>query len=176
MYRLSGGRHRCFEGFSLLRAHVRGNTNHHFPSIDADTHFLYHVRRFHSQCIVDALAYDRRCPICRAPHVVADKRRQTVRRSNSSDENTNDDEGDELNVDDYHDFVRRRLVERRTIRLRMLNGMLLTFDCPVRRRRVDAANDLAEQLLNETDTDDSDDDNLAWAHRMLVPRQRRRLL
>ena len=155
-----------------MRAQVLGNTNHHFPSIDADTRFLYHVRRFHSQCIVNALAYDRRCPICREPHIVADNKRQTVRRS---DENTNNDEGDELNADDYQEFVRRRLVERRNIRLPMLNSMLSNFDCPVRRTRSDAANDLAEQLLNETDSDDSDDEIIAWAHRILVPRQRRRL-
>ena len=117
---------------------------------------------FHASCIVKALQRDRCCPVCRhAPASRADESIQEVAdgvevsllaESESDDGIDSDDEEDEY--EHYEKLVTTRILVG--LDLETLNHCLVCYGCdPERRRRV-AAKELAHQLLQETDSEDSE--------------------
>ena len=117
---------------------------------------------FHASCIVKSLQRDRRCPVCRhAPPSRADESIEEVAdgvevsllaESESDDGIDSDDEEDEY--EHYEKLVTTRILVG--LDLETLNHCLVCYGCdPERRRRV-AAKELARQLLQETDSEDSE--------------------
>ena len=114
---------------------------------------------FHASCIVKSLQRDRRCPVCRhAPPSRADESIEEVAEvsllaeSDSDDGIDSDDEEDEY--EHYEKLVTTRILVG--FDLETLNQCLVCYGCdPERRRRV-AAKELARQLLQETDSEDSE--------------------
>ena len=117
---------------------------------------------FHASCIVKALQRDRRCPVCRhAPASRADESIQEVAdggevsllAESDSDGIDSDDEEDEY--EHYKKLVTTRILVGLDV-LETLNHCLVINGCdPERRRRV-AAKELACQLLQEMDSEDSE--------------------
>ena len=118
-------------------------------------------RPFHASCIVKSLQRDRRCPVCRhAPASRADESIQEVADGEvsliadfESDSGIgSDDEEDEY--EHYEKLVTTRLLVG--LDLETLNHCLVCYNCDPQRRRGVAAKELARQLLQETDSEDSE--------------------
>ena len=116
---------------------------------------------FHASCIVKSLQRDRRCPVCRhAPASRADESIQEVADGEvsliadfESDSGIDsDDEEDEY--EHYEKLVTTRLLVG--LDLETLNHCLVCYNCDPQRRRRVAAKELARQLLQETDSEDSE--------------------
>jgi hypothetical protein len=117
---------------------------------------------FHASCIVKALQRDRRCPVYRhAPASRADESIQEVADggevsllAESDSDNGIDSDGEEDEYEHYEKLVTTRILVG--LDLETLNHCLVLYGCdPERRRRV-AAKELARQLLQETDSEDSE--------------------
>ena len=115
---------------------------------------------FHASCIVKSLQRDRRCPVCRhAPTSLANESVEEAADgvevsllAESDDGIDSDDEEDEY--EHYEKLVTTRILVG--LNLETLNHCLVCYGCePERRRRV-AAKELARQLLQETDSEDSE--------------------
>jgi hypothetical protein len=116
---------------------------------------------FHASCIVKALQRDRRCPVCRhAPASRAEESIQDVANGEEvsllaeSDSDGIDSDDEENEYEHYEKLVTTCILVG--FDLETLNHCLVCYGCdPERRRRV-AAKELARQLLQETDSEDSE--------------------
>ena len=118
---------------------------------------------FHAGCIVKSLQRDRRCPVCR--HAPISHAEESIRDAaggevvlevesdaDSDDGIDSDDEEDEYKH--YEKLVTTRILVG--LDLETLNHCLVCYGCdPERRRRIEAK-ELARQLLQETDSEDSE--------------------
>ena len=111
------------------------------PLSDNDAVKLTCSHAFHGQCIVDALHRSSKCPLCRFPHA----------RLGDDTPSFYDQEGEILSI------ISTRL---RRMSGNTLNGMLADFDINPRytrgASRLAKCQDLAVQLLYETDSDAED--------------------
>ena len=105
----------------------------------------YCGHKFHSQCLVDSLQHDRRCPVCRH-----DKK--------SGDNGDNDDLYESGAMERVQDIIVGRLTRIHPTRIRTL---LQDFDIPGRDMKrmsdSDMLVELANQLCYETDNDDEEE-------------------
>ena len=112
---------------------------------------------FHASCIVKALQRDRRCPVCRhAPASRADESIQEVADGVSLLDESETDDG--IDSDDEYEHYKKLVTTRILVGvdLETLTHCLVCYGCDPKRRRRVAAQELARQLLQETDSEDSD--------------------
>ena len=116
---------------------------------------------FHASCIVKSLQRDRRCPVCRhAPASRADESIQEVADGEGSliadfeSDSGIDSDDEEDEYEHYEKLVTTRLLVG--LDLETLNHCLVCYNCDPQRRRRVAAKELARQLLQETDSEDSE--------------------
>ena len=116
----------------------------------------------HASCIVKSLQRDRRCPVCRhAPPSRADESIGEVADGVEVSLLAEDESDDGIDSDDEEDEYEHyeKLLTSRILLgfdLETLNHCLVCYGSdPERRRRV-AAKELARQLLQETDSEDSE--------------------
>ena len=118
---------------------------------------------FHASCIVKSLQRDRRCPVCR--HAPASRAEESIQEAADAEEVSpladSDSDDDGIDSDDEEDEYEHyeKLVTTRLLvgfDLQLLNHCLVCYGFnPERHRRV-AAKELARQLLQETDSEDSE--------------------